>query len=63
MEGFPEGGKILGISKSTVFLRLILRVSSLLCQDYMAEEKLEKGKRTSNQPLATVHQVKIIILN
>lgn len=49
MEDFPEGGKILGISPSTAFLRLILTVSSLFCQDCMAEEKLEKGKQTTNQ--------------
>lgn len=63
MEDFPEEGKILDISHSTSLLRLILIVSCLVCKDWVAEGKLEIGKHISNQTFATVHQVKIIILN
>lgn len=63
MEDFPEEGKILGISQNTALLRLILTVSCLTCQDWVAEGKLEIGKQISNQTFAAIHQVKIIILN
>lgn len=34
-----------------------------MCQDWVAEGKLEIGKQISNQTFAAIHQVKIIILN
>lgn len=63
MEDFPEEGKMLDISQSTALLRLILTVSCSVCQDWVAQGKLEIGKQISNQTFATVHQVKIIVLN
>ena len=55
IEDFREEGKMLDISQSAALLRLILTVSFLVCQDWVAEGKLEIGKQISNQTFATVH--------
>lgn len=44
MEDFPEEGKMLDISQSTALIGLILTGGFLVCQDWVAEGKLEIGK-------------------
>lgn len=61
--GFPSRSKNARYFTKRCTTLTILTVNCFMCEDWVAEGKLETCKQIENKTVATTHQVKIIIFS